>query len=157
MPEHHRYLRGMHTWVGFRQIGVPIERAARHAGRTKYSPLKLLKLASDGIFAFSIVPLRAALILGARAIFLSIQFSMAGQACFRIRAERYFFQWTCPAKLAQHCVESIFHLKPKPPGVPAPLINTALLWLSRAEQETLTRLPMPFGTSLMIVGGGGVL
>jgi hypothetical protein len=46
-------------------------------------------------------------------------------------------------------------LKPKPPGIPAPLVNTALLWLSRAEQETLTRLPMPFGTSLMIFGGGG--
>jgi polyisoprenyl-phosphate glycosyltransferase len=60
MPEHHRYLRGLRTWVGFGQIGIPIERCARHAGRTKYSPLRLLKLASDGIFAFSIVPLRAA-------------------------------------------------------------------------------------------------
>jgi SAM-dependent methyltransferase len=80
---------------------------------------------------------------------------VAGEGGFQIRAERYFFHWTCPAKLAQPCVESIFHLKPKPPGIPAPLINTALLWLSRAEQETLTRLPMPFGTSLMIVGGGG--
>jgi dolichol-phosphate mannosyltransferase len=76
MPEHHRYLRGMRTWVGFRQIGVPIERAARHAGRTKYSPIKLLKLASDGIFAFSIVPLRAAALLGALAIFASILFSL---------------------------------------------------------------------------------
>ena len=76
MPEHHRYLRGLRTWVGFRQIGIPIERAARHAGRTKYSPLKLLKLASDGIFAFSIVPLRAASILGAIAILLSMFFSI---------------------------------------------------------------------------------
>jgi dolichol-phosphate mannosyltransferase len=63
MPEHHHYLRGMRAWVGFRQIGIPIERAARSAGRTKYSPLRLLKLASDGIFAFSIVPLRAAALL----------------------------------------------------------------------------------------------
>ena len=38
MPEHHRYLRGMRTWVGFRQIDIPIEPAARSAGRTKYSP-----------------------------------------------------------------------------------------------------------------------
>jgi len=76
MPEHHRYLRGMRTWVGFRQIGVAIERSARHAGRTKYSPLKLLKLASDGIFAFSIVPLRAAAILGACAIGASSLFSL---------------------------------------------------------------------------------
>lgn len=76
MPEHHRYLRGMRTWVGFRQIGVPIERAARRAGRTKYSPLRLLKLASDGIFAFSIVPLRAAAIFGAAATGLSFLFSL---------------------------------------------------------------------------------
>src|SRR5882757_6671824 len=76
MPEQHRYLRGMRTWVGFRQIGVRLERSARSAGRTKYSPLRLLKLASDGIFAFSIVPLRLASLLGALAIFLSILFSM---------------------------------------------------------------------------------
>ena len=76
MPEHHRYLRGMRTWVGFRQIGIPIERSARYAGETKYSPLKLLKLASDGIFAFSIVPLRAAAIFGACAIAASSFYSM---------------------------------------------------------------------------------
>lgn len=80
MPEHHRYLRGLRSWVGFRQVGVPIERAARHAGRTKYSPLKLLKLASDGIFAFSIVPLRASAILGLSAILLSFLF--AGYSLF---------------------------------------------------------------------------
>jgi polyisoprenyl-phosphate glycosyltransferase len=74
MPEHHRYLRGMRTWVGFRQIGIPIERSARHAGRPKYNPIKLLMLAFDGIFAFSIVPLRAAAILGVIAIGLSVIF-----------------------------------------------------------------------------------
>jgi dolichol-phosphate mannosyltransferase len=76
MPEQHRYLRGLRTWVGFRQIGIPMERSARHAGRTKYSPLKLLKLASDGIFAFSTVPLRAAAVLGAGAISMSFLFAL---------------------------------------------------------------------------------
>jgi dolichol-phosphate mannosyltransferase len=76
MPEHHRYLRGLRTWVGFRQVGIPIERDPRHAGRTKYSPLKLLKLASDGIFAFSIVPLRAAAILGAMAVGMSSLYAL---------------------------------------------------------------------------------
>ena len=76
MPEHHRYLRGLRTWVGFRQIGIAIERPARYAGRTKYSPLKLFKLAFDGIFAFSIVPLRAASILGATAVTLSVLYSL---------------------------------------------------------------------------------
>jgi glycosyltransferase involved in cell wall biosynthesis len=76
MPEHHRYLRGMRTWVGFRQIGIPVERAARHAGRTKYSPLKLLKLAFDGIFAFSVVPLRAAALLGTTVIGCSFLYAL---------------------------------------------------------------------------------
>lgn len=76
MPEHHRYIRGLRTWVGFRQIGIPIKRAARLAGKTKYSPLKLLKLASDGIFAFSIVPLRAAAILGASASGFSVLYAL---------------------------------------------------------------------------------
>src|SRR5216684_2121642 len=71
MPEHHRYLRGMRSWVGFRQIGIPVERAERHSGKSKYSLLGLLKLATDGIFAFSIVPIRAAALMGAFVMFLS--------------------------------------------------------------------------------------
>jgi glycosyltransferase involved in cell wall biosynthesis len=76
MPEHHRYLRGLRSWVGFRQIGIPIERSVRHSGRSKYSILRLLKLASDGIFAFSIVPIRAAALLGATSILLSGLFAL---------------------------------------------------------------------------------
>jgi polyisoprenyl-phosphate glycosyltransferase len=76
MPEHHRYIRGLRTWVGFRQIGIPIERDSRRAGKTKYSPLRLLKLASDGIFAFSIVPLRAASITGATASAVSVLYAI---------------------------------------------------------------------------------
>jgi len=91
MPEHHRYLRGMRAWVGFRQIGIPIERSARQAGETKYSFLRLLKLASDGVFAFSIVPLRAASILGAVSIALSSLYSLyALYAKFFLRSPQGF-------------------------------------------------------------------
>ncbi|MEO6331853.1 MAG: glycosyltransferase family 2 protein, partial [Gemmatimonadaceae bacterium] len=76
LPEHHRYLRGLRAWVGFRQIGVPIERAERFAGRSKYGTLKLVKLAFDAIFAFSIVPLRAAAALGASAVLLAGAFTL---------------------------------------------------------------------------------
>jgi len=65
MPEHHRYLRGMRSWVGFRQTGVVVERAERHSGKSKYSLMTLLRLAADGLFSFSIVPIRAAALLGA--------------------------------------------------------------------------------------------
>ena len=74
--EHHRYLRGLRSWVGFRQTGVVVERDGRFAGSTHYGSLKLLKLASDGLFSFSIVPLRAAALLGVLAIVLSGAFSL---------------------------------------------------------------------------------
>jgi len=72
MPEHHRYLRGLRSWIGFRQAGIPVERAERHSGKSKYSFLRLLKLATDGIFAFSIVPIRAAALLGAAVTSISV-------------------------------------------------------------------------------------
>jgi glycosyltransferase involved in cell wall biosynthesis len=87
MPEHHRYLRGLRGWVGFRQIGIPVERSERHSGRSKYGILRLLKLASDGIFAFSIVPIRAAALLGLAAISLSSLF-----AVYAIIARVFFYQ-----------------------------------------------------------------
>ena len=76
LPEHNRYLRGLRSWVGFRQIGIPVERAERHSGQSKYSFRKLVELASDGIFAFSIVPLRAAILLGALATTLAGLFTV---------------------------------------------------------------------------------
>ena len=63
-PERQRFLRGLRAWVGFKQIGLPVERAARAAGETKYTGAKLMRLALDGLLAFSVVPLRAATLLG---------------------------------------------------------------------------------------------
>jgi polyisoprenyl-phosphate glycosyltransferase len=65
LPERHRYLRGLRTWVGFRQTGIPVERDRRAGGEPSYTTGGLLRLAFDGIFAFSVTPLRAAWILGA--------------------------------------------------------------------------------------------
>jgi glycosyltransferase involved in cell wall biosynthesis len=76
MPEHHRYLRGMRSWVGFRQTGISVERAERHSGRSNYSLVRLMTLAADGIFAFSIVPLRIAALLGATAMLLSTMYTL---------------------------------------------------------------------------------
>jgi polyisoprenyl-phosphate glycosyltransferase len=64
MPERHRLLRGMWSWIGFPQIGLPYERAARFAGETKYPLRKMLGLALDGIVSFSTVPLRLVTLLG---------------------------------------------------------------------------------------------
>jgi dolichol-phosphate mannosyltransferase len=64
MRENNRFVRGMFSWIGFRQVGVPYTRDERHAGTTKYPLRKMLKFAADGIVGFSKVPLRAALQAG---------------------------------------------------------------------------------------------
>lgn len=71
LPERNRYVRGLRSWVGFRQIGLEIERSARAAGEAKYNLRRLIQLALDGIFSFSVAPLRAASLLGALAVALS--------------------------------------------------------------------------------------
>jgi dolichol-phosphate mannosyltransferase len=76
LPERQRYLRGLRTWVGFRQIGVDIERHERWAGRPKYRFGRLVQLAFDGILAFSVAPLRAAAVIGAAGMGLSVLFAM---------------------------------------------------------------------------------
>jgi glycosyltransferase involved in cell wall biosynthesis len=65
LPERNRYLRGLRTWVGFRQTGIPVERDARGAGRPSYNVRRLIRLAADGVFSFSVIPLRVAGIFGA--------------------------------------------------------------------------------------------
>ena len=62
--ELHRFVRGLTCWVGFRQCAVPYERAARHAGSTKYPVWKSARLAWDAVTSFSGTPLRWLLFLG---------------------------------------------------------------------------------------------
>ena len=64
MRESNRYVRGMFSWIGYRQVGVPFRRDERYAGETKYPLRKMLRFATDGIVSFSAYPLRLALELG---------------------------------------------------------------------------------------------
>jgi polyisoprenyl-phosphate glycosyltransferase len=72
MPERDRFVRGMVSWLGFSQIAVPYRREARVAGVTKFSFFKMLRFAMDGIFSFSIVPLRMATWTGFMTSFLAV-------------------------------------------------------------------------------------
>lgn len=78
---------------------------------------------------------------------------VADQAGFQIQRERYFYHWTFPVKAGLRTLESLFPWKPEPPKIPSGWINEALFWISRIEQKTLSALPIPFGTSLLAVGG----
>ena len=64
MPERDRFLRGMVSWVGFRQVAVPYRREPRFAGETKYPLLKMIRFAADGVVSFSFAPLRLAVWTG---------------------------------------------------------------------------------------------
>jgi len=71
-------------------------------------------------------------------------------AGFAILEERYWYQWTCPVKLAVRIYEKILRRRPTVPRPPPKFTNQLLYWLSRAEQETLGSLGAPFGSTLMV-------
>ena len=72
MRERHRFLRGLSTWVGFRQTGVPYRRVARQVGETKYPFRKMFRLAINAVTSFSYFPLQLATYIGFVAAGLSI-------------------------------------------------------------------------------------
>ena len=71
LPEHNKFLRGLFSWVGYKQIPFQYERKERFAGKTKYPLKKMLKLASDGIISFSTKPLKIVGGLGILSIVIS--------------------------------------------------------------------------------------
>ena len=64
MPEYHRFLRGMVSWVGYKKAILPFTPTERIAGKSKYSLKKMVRLASDAIFSFSLVPLMISISIG---------------------------------------------------------------------------------------------
>lgn len=72
LPEHNKFLRGLFSWVGFKQYAYEYERKERFAGKTKYPLKKMLKLASDGIISFSTKPLKIVGSLGILSVIVSI-------------------------------------------------------------------------------------
>jgi polyisoprenyl-phosphate glycosyltransferase len=72
LPERNIFLRGLRAWVGFKQVAVEYDRPARVAGESKYSFLRLVRLAADGLFSFSLAPLRLAIYAGLVVMTLSL-------------------------------------------------------------------------------------
>jgi glycosyltransferase involved in cell wall biosynthesis len=64
MPERHRFLRGMVSWIGFRRAVVPFDAPARSAGRSKYTTFRMLSFALDALFSFTAAPMKVAARLG---------------------------------------------------------------------------------------------
>jgi polyisoprenyl-phosphate glycosyltransferase len=93
MPERDRFLRGMVSWAGYRQIGIPYRRAPRFAGETKYPLGKMVRFAFDGIVSFSVKPLRLSTLMGfifAGLALLAIVYALA----MRLFTQRWVTGWT---------------------------------------------------------------
>jgi len=94
LPEHNKFLRGLWSWVGYRQIPYEYERRKRFAGKTKYPLKKMLKLASDGIISFSNKPLKLVGALGLISIVISICIMIYALISFALKLNNLTAGWT---------------------------------------------------------------
>ncbi len=87
MPEQHRFIRGMVSWIGLRQVPIAYDRAPRHSGESNYPLAKMIGLAFDALTSFSIMPLRLAsyvgLLLGVLSI-LAVGYTLGSWALGRV-------------------------------------------------------------------------
>jgi polyisoprenyl-phosphate glycosyltransferase len=93
MREGDRFLRGMVSWAGFKQVAVPYQRASRLAGNSKYPLKKMVHLATDGILSFSVLPLKVATLVGFSASMLAV-IGAAISLFFRLFTNRWVTGWT---------------------------------------------------------------
>ncbi len=128
MNEESRFLRGMRSWVGFKQIGLEYDREARHSGESKYSFRKLLKLAMDGFFNFSEVPVKLITYLGITTVTISLiylVYTLVRRFYFDIVPEGFTglllaiilfggVQLICLGVLGEYIVRIFFEVKKRP-------------------------------------------
>jgi len=93
MPERARFLRGMTSWIGFRQTGVPYAREARFAGSTKYPLRRMLRFASDAVTSFSTTPIRFVTVLGFVTVLLCLV-ALVWTLYLRLFTEQTIQGWT---------------------------------------------------------------
>ena len=94
LPEHNKFLRGLFSWVGYKQTPFEYERKERFAGETKYPLKKMLKLASDGIISFSTKPLKLVGVLGMISIIISIVLLIYALVSYAFKLNSLSAGWT---------------------------------------------------------------
>lgn len=94
LPEHNKFLRGLFSWVGYKQIPFEYERKERFAGKTKYPLKKMLKLASDGIISFSTKPLKILGITGLISILISVIILIYALISYALKLNNLSAGWT---------------------------------------------------------------
>ena len=94
LPEHNKFLRGLFSWVGFKQYPYEYERKERFAGKTKYPFKKMIKLAKDGILGFSSKPLKIVGGLGILSVIISIAILIYAILSFAFNWNNLTAGWT---------------------------------------------------------------
>lgn len=94
LPEHNKFLRGLFSWVGYKQYEFEYERNKRFAGETKYSLKKMLKLAYDGIIGFSTKPLKIIGMFGLLSVFISFCILVYALIAFCCKFQSLVPGWT---------------------------------------------------------------
>jgi len=94
LPEHNKFLRGLFSWVGYKQYAYEYERQERFAGETKYPLKKMMKLASDGIISFSSKPIKLVGALGIFSIIISIAILIYALASYAFKLNNLSAGWT---------------------------------------------------------------
>lgn len=94
LPEHNKFLRGLFSWVGYKQYAYEYERQQRYAGKTKYPLKKMLKLSSDGIISFSRRPLKVVGGLGVISIIISIAILIYALISYACKLNNLSAGWT---------------------------------------------------------------
>ena len=94
LPEHNKFLRGLFSWVGYKQYAFEYERKERFAGKTKYPLKKMLKLASDGIVGFSTKPLKLIGLFGILSVFISFCILIYSLIAFCFKIPGVVAGWT---------------------------------------------------------------
>ena len=94
LPEHNKFLRGLWSWLGYKQYAFEYERKERFAGKTKYPLKKMLKLAADGIISFSSKPIKMVGILGLISIIISFIVLIYALISYAFRLNNLSAGWT---------------------------------------------------------------
>lgn len=93
MPERDRFVRGMVSWVGFKQTALPYKRAERFAGESKYPLRKMVRFATDGILSFSTTPLQMSAAIGMFCALLAV-FGIVYALIVRLFTDKWVEGWT---------------------------------------------------------------
>jgi dolichol-phosphate mannosyltransferase len=128
LSEKNPFIRGLITWVGFKQIGIEYERDERYSGKTKFSVVKMFNFALDGIVSFSSYPLKIAINIGFMVIILSL-FMLLYFICKKLFTPLYF----APGWLSTLIVISFFS------GVQLFTIGIIGEYISRIYEEVKNR------------------